>query len=134
MIETINDLREMDIVLRKDGSVLWVLRNDYTYKLQTFTFDMWGQHELCHYNLNFTYGKDVKYFDSRRDNKLDIVAVCRPVSKWKALALMHYYYMAKHDMEQNPAEQNKDYLLEQFENFKWQYTPAYTGTEDKNIV
>ena len=126
MIRTINDLQEMDIVLQKDGRVLWVLRNDYTYKLQTFNIDMWGQRELDHYNPNFTYGKDVQYFVPHRDNKLDIVAVCRPASKWKALQLMRYYEMAKQDVKQNPSKENEEYLAEQFEAFKWQYTPAYT--------
>ena len=87
---TINDLEEMDIVLRRDGKVCWVLRNETTKRLQTFLPDMWGQHELRHYYPNFKYGKYVRHYSLRDDNN-DILAVCKPRSKWKALQLMHDY-------------------------------------------
>ena len=91
---TVNALEEMDIVLRRDGEVCWVLRNEYTKQLQTFSLNMWGQHELRHYYPYFKYGKDVMC--SLKDNRYDILAVCKPRSKWKALQLMHDYESVLH--------------------------------------
>ena len=90
---TIKDLKEMDIVRRRDGSVCWILQNEYTKELQTFSLQLWGQHRLSNYYDNFKFGKNVDNFNSKRDSRYDIVEVSKAArrSTWKALQLMHDY-------------------------------------------
>lgn len=90
----LSDLCEMDIVLRRDDRVNWVLRNEFTGKLQTFDVNLWGQHRLSDYYDDLSYGNGVQYFNKERDCRYDIVAVCRPRSNWYALHRMHDYSVA----------------------------------------
>lgn len=100
----INDLKELDIVRRRDGKVCWVLENETEKKLETFLPSMWGQHMLYHYNDDFTYGKDVKY-PTQYDSKYDIVAVSKSRSAWKALHLMREYEKAIRDKDEKYIEE-----------------------------
>lgn len=117
MIIKITDLKEMDIVLRKDGRVCWILRNDYSHKLQLFLPDMWGQSELSAYYDDFTYGKNVEHYNEKRDSMNDIVAVCRPKSPWKAIHLMRTYELALRSKDEDSSQE----LEEAMKEFKWVY-------------
>ena len=115
MIIKITDLKEMDIVLRKDGRVCWVLKNDYTHKMQLFLPDMWGQSELSNYYDDFTYGKDVEHYNEKRDSMNDIVAVCRPKSPWGAIHLMRTYELALRSKDEDSSQE----LEEAMKEFNW---------------
>ena len=105
---TINDLKELDFVKLRSGLVCWVLRNEFTGNLQTCTADGWGMHELSKYYDDFTYGKGTTDYN----DKMDIVAVSKSRSAWKAINNMHYYWKA--------VQEKDDELIEEcMAEFKW---------------
>ena len=116
----LHELQEMDIVLREDGHICWVLQNSFTNKYQTFSLSMWGQHELSDYNQDFTYGNGVNYFIKERDSKYNIVGVCRPMSKWHAIKLVRDYEMAVDRYDETDEESVLD-LKKALDAFKWEY-------------
>lgn len=94
----ITDLKEMDIVLRRDGQVCWILRNETTQTLETFLPDMWGQHMLSDYRINFDYGTPGLTRREREMNRrYDIIAVSKSRSNWKSIDNMRRYEIAKRD-------------------------------------
>lgn len=86
-------LKEMDIVLRRDGKICWIMKNENTQRMQTFALGLYGQHELLDYE-DFVYGKNVKHFNPERDKKYDIVSVCQTRSPWHAIHLVRNYELA----------------------------------------
>lgn len=108
----ISDLKEMDIVLRRDGRVCWVLKNEYSGLLQTFLPDMWGQHEIKDYDEKFRYKGDLIL--SRRERqpniRYDIVAVSKSRSPWKSIYNMREY---EKSLKSNDQE-DKDRVWEEF--------------------
>ena len=97
------DLKPMDIVLRRDGQVLWVLQNDYTKEIMTFLPDMWGQQLISDYDDKFQYkGLDMSRMSrserekhKKKEGSKDIMAVSKCRSYWKSINLMREYELAK---------------------------------------
>jgi len=113
---SINDIKEMDIVLRRDGKVCWVLRNESSGLLETFLPDMWGQQYIKDYDDQFRYKGEECSRLSRRERapyrKYDIVAISPSRSCWKSIYNMRTY---DHSLKSNDQEE-KDIA---WENFNW---------------
>ena len=112
------DLCEMDIVLKRNGMVCWVLKNDFDHDLQLFNVDLWGQQKLRNYDSKFRYtGGENLSLMSKRERKPyqehDIIAIYKSESKWKLLNLMYNY---KSIMKSN----NKN-IIERMSEFDWQF-------------
>lgn len=120
-IKTIHDLKEMDLVLRRDGKICWILRNEFTHELQSFSYNLWGQQTMHNYSDDFIYGKNRKdYQGSELDKQYDIVAVYRPRSMWKVLEIMYVYVVAVR-------ENDRDRIEEIIKNVDW----IYVNKEEK---
>lgn len=109
---TIRDLQEMDLVMTRSGVVCWVLRNKYTHELQTYYYNMWGHCELGNYYDDFTYGKNVKYFNKKRDCSKDIIKVSKFRSQWKSIWLMRNYENALRSGDQEA-------IIDALKEFNW---------------
>lgn len=86
-----SDLKEMDIVVRRDGMLCWVLYNSIEGGLYTFHHCMYAQYAVNKYFNNFNYGKNVEHFIPKRDSQYDIIAVIRPKTYWHAINAMRNY-------------------------------------------
>lgn len=113
----VSDLQEMDIVLLRSGEVCWILMNDSGEGLEVFGKELWGRHYLSNYYEDFAYGVEEKVRCMSRSERAryvrnDIVAVCKPRSKWQAMNLMRVYESALKDKDE-------EYLKECFDAFDW---------------
>ena len=122
-IKTPKDLQPMDVVLRRDGKVCWILENEYTHKLQSFGHNLWGQQVICDYSDDFIYGKNrTNYQSSVLDTQYDIVAVHRPRSAWKALDIMYRYGAARD-------RGDRDWMREIVNEIDW----IYVGKKEETV-
>lgn len=80
-----DSIKEMDIVLRRDGIICWVMYNTGEHGLTTFLPDLWGQH-----SVSDDYNYDLSYYDSNWD-RYDIVGVARFETNWWAMVAMKNY-------------------------------------------
>lgn len=115
-------LQEMDVVLRRDGTVCWVLKDEIVGRLGLFGLDMLGYHLLKNYNYDFTYGKDLILEDldeKERENirKYDIIAV-------SGLDSTHNKLWVARNYEKSLLAGDTDSKNIWFRQFKWVFTEA----------
>jgi hypothetical protein len=119
----IHKLQEMDVVLRRDGVVCMVLKDEIVGKLRLFGLNLQGFHLLKDYKYDFTYGTDVILEDldeKELENirKYDIVAVSGLDSTFRKLLVMKNYEKSLGVMD----VESVDIWLR---SFQWIYTDAY---------
>ena len=118
-------LQEMDVVLRRDGTVCWILKDDGVGRLRLFGLDFIPYGLIKNYKYDFTYGKDLYLEDSgeivlKNLYKYDIVAVSGLDSTVKKLLVARNYEKFLNSGD----EITKKHW---FDMFNWNYTDAFWG-------
>ena len=116
-------LQEMDVVLRRDGVVCMVLKDDIMGKLRLFGLDLQGFQLLKDYKYDFTYGKNgiFEYFnEAERENmkNYDIIAVSGLDSTFRKLLVIKNYKQSRDVMD-------VETINVWFKSFLWVYTDAF---------
>lgn len=116
-------LQEMDVVLRRDGVVCMVLKDDIVGKLRLFGLDLLGYHLLKDYTYDGKYGKDIVMEDldeKELENirKYDIVAVSGLDSTFRKLLVIKNYKQSRDVMD-------VETINVWFKSFLWVYTDAF---------
>lgn len=119
----IQKLQAMDIVLRRDGLICWILKDTISGRLRLFDLELYGYHLLKNYNCDFTYGKhvnleDLDEIEMKNIRDYDIVAVSGLNSEYDKLWTAKNY-------EKSIYIHDKERQNMWFEMFKWVFTDAY---------
>lgn len=116
-------LSEMDLVLRRDGTVCWVLKDENIGRLRLYGLDLQPYDLLADYNYDFTYGKGInleKMIDMGEENvlNLDIIAVSGVTSTHRKMFIARNY---EKSMITGDIETKNTW----FTMFNWVYTGIY---------
>lgn len=113
------ELKEMDIVLFRDGRLGIVLYNDVEKCHSVFDYEsLWCISLLCDYHDDFSYGRRTEHYNKDIDSKKDIIAISRQRTYWYALNRIKEYKAAIRFKD-------LDRLKESFNKFDWQHTQCF---------